>query len=107
MLFKNIDWKKKILQIYMLKYFSAILQYLRRAENEKQRVGAISLGALFGLLLGIRKKIFKKTLYAATGGLAAAAVCYPAEAKEYAGIIYSDLKEILQDCYTLFQGGKC
>lgn len=64
------------------------------------------MGALLGLLLGIRKRIFKKALYAITGGLAAAALCYPAEAKEYGEIILSDIKEILHECYTMYRGGK-
>lgn len=55
--------------------------------------------------MSIRKRIFKNTLYTVTDCLAAAAaVCYPTEANDYVGIILLVVKEILQDCYTLFGG---
>lgn len=63
------------------------------------------MGALFGLLLGLRKGFLKKALYATTGASSIAAACYPEEAKELTSTALTDIKEILQASYELFGGG--
>ncbi|XP_065203771.1 MICOS complex subunit MIC27 [Planococcus citri] len=59
------------------------VDYLREDRNILQRIGAISGGVLFGYILGIRKGFFKRLLYTTSGGISAAAICYPNEAEEY------------------------
>lgn len=58
---------------------------------------------MLGFLLGIRKGIFRKILYATTGGAAAAAVCYPKEAGEYAKLTYTEIKGLLTS-HEIIQG---
>lgn len=101
-----VEKKKNCVTSLIRSDFSAFLEYLRKEDNVSQRVGAISLGTVLGLLFGIRKGFFKKTLYVATGAGAAAAVCYPDEAKEYGGMLVSDVKSILKASYKLFHEGE-
>lgn len=86
--------------------FLAVLEYLRQEKNVKQRAGAITLGAVLGFLLGLRKRLIKKILYPVTGGLAMAAACYPDEAREYTQMSVSAAKEMWQAFYEIYQGGK-
>lgn len=46
------------------------------------RVGAIGIGGLAGLILGLRGRTFKRVVYSSTGALAMASLCYPKKAAE-------------------------
>lgn len=58
-------------------------EYITQEDNTIARAMAISLGGLGGLVLGARGGIFKKLIFASMGAGAAAAACYPKEAKEF------------------------
>jgi MICOS complex subunit MIC27 len=53
------------------------------------RVGAIAVGSLAGVVLGVRGGFFRKLFYASVTGSAVASVCYPRDAKKYATIVYN------------------
>lgn len=53
------------------------------------RVGAIAVGSLAGVILGVRGGFFKKLFYASITGSSVAAVCYPRDAKKYAQVAYN------------------
>ncbi|XP_012262686.2 MICOS complex subunit MIC27 [Athalia rosae] len=59
-----------------------LYDYLREESNAAPRMGAIGIGALTGLIFGLRGGAFKKTFYTSTGALAVAAFCYPKQASE-------------------------
>lgn len=46
------------------------------------RMGAIGIGGLAGLVLGLRGRTFKRVMYTSTGALVMAALCYPKKAEE-------------------------
>lgn len=58
-------------------------EYVTREENMVARAMAISLGGLTGIILGARGGMFKKLIYGTVGATAAAAACYPKEAKQF------------------------
>ncbi|XP_077487782.1 MICOS complex subunit 26/27 [Amblyomma americanum] len=58
-------------------------EYVTREENTVARAMAISLGGLAGIILGARGGMFKKLIYGTVGATAAAAACYPKEAKQF------------------------
>ncbi|KAM0729182.1 MICOS complex subunit MIC27 [Formica fusca] len=60
----------------------SLLDYLREESNVMPRVGAIAIGGLAGLVLGLRGRTFKRLVYSSTGALATAAICYPKKAEE-------------------------
>ncbi|GAB6024679.1 hypothetical protein CHUAL_009813 [Chamberlinius hualienensis] len=59
------------------------IYYLREEENLLPRIGAVAFGALFGSLLGIRGKFFKRFAYGTVGAGAVASLCYPNEAQQF------------------------
>lgn len=61
---------------------SALLDYLREESNVMPRMGAIGIGGLTGLILGLRGRTFKRLVYSSTGALTMAALCYPKKAEE-------------------------
>ncbi|CAL1679108.1 unnamed protein product [Lasius platythorax] len=60
----------------------SLLDYLREESNVMPRVGAIAIGGLAGLVLGLRGRTFKRLVYSSTGALTTAAICYPKKAEE-------------------------
>ncbi|KAL6431402.1 hypothetical protein ACFW04_007201 [Cataglyphis niger] len=60
----------------------SLLDYLRAESNTMPRMGAIAIGGLAGLVLGLRGRTFKRLVYCSTGALATAAICYPKKAEE-------------------------
>jgi MICOS complex subunit MIC27 len=68
---------------------SDIRNYLQEEDNTLPRVGAIAVGSLAGVVLGVRGGFFKKLFYASVTGSAVASVCYPREAKKYASVVYN------------------
>lgn len=68
---------------------SDIRNYLQEETNTLPRAGAIAVGSLAGVVLGVRGGFFKKLFYASFTGSAVASVCYPREAKKYATVAYN------------------
>lgn len=68
--------------ITIIYFYLALLDYLREESNIMPRVGAIGVGGLTGLILGLRGRTFKRLAYSSTGALAMAALCYPRKAEE-------------------------
>ncbi|KYQ56712.1 Apolipoprotein O-like protein [Trachymyrmex zeteki] len=61
---------------------SSLLDYLREESNIMPRMGAIAIGGIAGLVLGLRGRKFKRIMYSSAGALSMAAICYPKKAKE-------------------------
>lgn len=87
-------------------YILGLVDYLRNEDNTLPKAGAIGIGGLTGLIFGLRGGFFKKTLYATTGTLGMAAVCYPKEAAEYSQICVAESKKYLTIAYNFAYGGK-
>uniref|UniRef100_A0A6P7F996 MICOS complex subunit n=1 Tax=Diabrotica virgifera virgifera TaxID=50390 RepID=A0A6P7F996_DIAVI len=88
------------------KHFDNFLYYLREEENVLPRVGAIATGGLIGFLCGIRGRYLKRTIYATTGALGVAAICYPEEAAEYTKVVVTQAKNIIITAYDLIKNDK-
>ncbi|XP_023727818.1 MICOS complex subunit MIC27 isoform X3 [Cryptotermes secundus] len=58
------------------------LSFLREEANIVHRAGAIGIGGLGGLVMGLRGGWFKRIIYGAAGAAAMAALCYPRESAE-------------------------
>ncbi|XP_031778340.1 apolipoprotein O-like isoform X2 [Nasonia vitripennis] len=58
------------------------LDYLREETNVLPRIGAVGVGGLSGLILGLRGGKLKKLVYSSTGALVVASICYPKQAQE-------------------------
>ncbi|KAJ8679785.1 hypothetical protein QAD02_015572, partial [Eretmocerus hayati] len=58
------------------------LDYLREETNVMPRIGAVGVGGLSGLILGLRGGKFKKLVYSTTGAITVASICYPKQAQE-------------------------
>ncbi|KAL1513360.1 hypothetical protein ABEB36_002780 [Hypothenemus hampei] len=81
-----------------------LIDYLRQEDNTLPKAGAISIGALTGLIFGLRGGFFKRTIYATTGALGMASVCYPKEASEYAQVGAVEGKKYLTIAYNFVYG---
>lgn len=62
------------------------IAYLQCEENVVPRCGAVAIGGVSGFIFGMRGGFFKRFIYTSAGALGIAAICYPAEAKEYSKI---------------------
>ncbi|XP_011708319.1 PREDICTED: uncharacterized protein LOC105463021 isoform X2 [Wasmannia auropunctata] len=60
----------------------SLLDYLREESNVMPRMGAIAIGGMAGLVLGLRGRKFKRLMYFSAGALGMAAICYPKKAEE-------------------------
>ncbi|XP_048518372.1 MICOS complex subunit MIC27 isoform X3 [Dendroctonus ponderosae] len=81
-----------------------LVDYLRQEDNALPKAGAIGIGALAGLVFGLRGGFFKKTIYATTGALGMAAVCYPKEAAKYSQLGVVESKKYLTIAYNFAYG---
>ncbi|EZA47565.1 MICOS complex subunit MIC27 isoform X2 [Ooceraea biroi] len=61
---------------------NSLLDYLREESNVMPRMGAIGIGGLAGLILGLRGRTFKRIVYSSTGAVTMAAICYPRKVEE-------------------------
>ncbi|XP_056642518.1 MICOS complex subunit MIC27 isoform X1 [Diorhabda sublineata] len=86
--------------------FDWVINYLRQEDNTLPKVGAIGIGALTGLIFGLRGGLFKKTLYMTTGALGMSAVCYPKEASEYSKVGMTEAKKYTVITYNFVNGVK-
>ncbi|XP_076378159.1 MICOS complex subunit 26/27 isoform X1 [Megalopta genalis] len=62
--------------------FKYIIDYLQDEANILPRAGAVGIGGLSGLILGLRGGLFKKFFYTTTGASIVGVICFPKEAKE-------------------------
>lgn len=69
-------------------------------------MGAIAIGGLTGLIFGLRGGFFKKTIYATTGALGMASLCYPKEATEYSEVALTEARKYATIAYNFAYGGK-
>ncbi|CAH1115583.1 unnamed protein product [Psylliodes chrysocephalus] len=83
-----------------------VVTYLQEENNTLPKVGAIGIGALTGLIFGLRGGYIKRTLYATIGALGIGAVCYPKEASEYGQIGVIEGKKYLLVTYNFVTGAK-
>ena len=85
------------------------LNYIQNDTNIIPKFVFISLAGFGGMLLGFRRSKLRKLFYGVTFGTAAAALCYPKEAKIYSGQAYELGKAKVQQLYREFnaqQGDK-
>lgn len=85
--------------------FLGIVNYLQEENNTLPKAGAIGIGALTGLIFGLRGGFFKRTLYATTGALSMGALCYPKEAAVYTEIGLTEAKKYITIAYNFIYGG--
>ena len=78
------------------------MDYLREEKNVLPRIGAVAVGGLSGLILGLRGGKFKKFVYTSTGALIIASLSYPKQAEE--GIALG--KYYINVGYNFLYGGK-
>ncbi|KAJ8961230.1 hypothetical protein NQ318_008913 [Aromia moschata] len=83
-----------------------VITYLQQEDNTLPKAGAIGIGALTGLIFGLRGGFFKKTIYATTGALGMSAICYPKEAAEYSQVGIVEAKKYLAIAYNFVYGVK-
>ena len=65
------------------------------------RMGAIAIGGIAGLVLGLRGRKFKRIMYSSAGALSMAAICYPKKTKEGFDIT----KHYMNVAYNFIYGG--
>lgn len=82
-----------------------LIKYLGEEENYAPKAGAIALGGLTGFIFGLRGGRFKRIVYASTGALAMASVCYPKEASEYSKVVVEEGKKYATIGYNFVYGG--
>ncbi|KAJ9573530.1 hypothetical protein L9F63_009094, partial [Diploptera punctata] len=58
------------------------ITFLREEATTVHRAGAIGVGGLAGIIMGLRGGWFRRLLYGSTGAAAMAAICYPHESAE-------------------------
>ncbi|KAK5647029.1 hypothetical protein RI129_005493 [Pyrocoelia pectoralis] len=66
-----------------LQHTESTITYLQKEENVVPRYGAVGIGGFSGFIFGLRGGIIKRFIYTSAGALSIAAICYPAEAKQY------------------------
>jgi hypothetical protein len=84
---------------------SATLGFLREEATSVHRAGAIGLGGLAGLVMGLRSGFFKRTFYATVGAAAMTALCYPREAADFADETLQTSKYYIIVAYNFICGG--
>jgi len=65
------------------------------------RMGAIAIGGIAGLILGLRGRKFKRIMYSSMGALSIAAICYPKKAEEG----FDMAKHYVNVSYNFIYGG--
>ncbi|XP_034182890.1 MICOS complex subunit 26/27 isoform X3 [Osmia lignaria lignaria] len=83
--------------------FRFIIDYLQDEANLMPRIGAVGIGGLSGLVLGLRGGMFKRLLYTTTGAGIIGCICFPKEAKQtlnrvehYGNISYNFVYGVLE-----------
>nr|CAH7744271.1 unnamed protein product [Callosobruchus chinensis] len=81
-----------------------LIDYLHEEDNTLPRAGAVGIGALAGLIFGLRGGFIKRTLYATAGATGVAAICYPSEASEYSKVGLTEAKKYITVAYNFVYG---
>ncbi|GJQ67111.1 hypothetical protein Trydic_g8042 [Trypoxylus dichotomus] len=89
-----------------IKQVQWLVNYLQEEDNTTPRAGAIAIGGLAGLILGLRGRFFRRLLFTTTGALGMAAICYPHEAVEYSDIARKEAKRYFSIAYNFYYGEK-
>lgn len=79
---------------------------MREEDNYLHRYGAIGAGGVVGSVFALRRGMFRRLVYTATGASAAASVCYPDKAEEYSSEAYRQAKRYIVIAYHFVNGGK-
>lgn len=79
-----------------------MIDYLHEESNVAPRIGAISMGGLTGLILGLRGGTFKRIFFASNGALLMSIICYP----KLAGEGYEAANHYMKVGYNFIYGGK-
>lgn len=82
-----------------------LIKYLGEEDRTAPKAGAIALGGLTGIILGLRGGLFKRGLYGTVGAGIMASICYPKEAKEYSEIAFEEGKKYATIAYNFAYGG--
>ncbi|XP_046393007.1 MICOS complex subunit MIC26 isoform X2 [Ischnura elegans] len=83
-----------------------IISYLKEENNYLPRAGAIGLGGLAGLVLGLRGGFIRRILYGSAGAAAMASICYPNEAAVYSKEAVQNVKKYALIGYNFVNGVK-
>ncbi|KAK2577546.1 hypothetical protein KPH14_003629 [Odynerus spinipes] len=59
-----------------------LVEYLHEEDSTMPRLGAVAIGGLTGLILGLRGGFLKRSIYFSTGAFTVGAICYPRKAQE-------------------------
>jgi hypothetical protein len=81
------------------------LSFLREEATTVHRAGAIGLGGLAGLVMGLRSGWFKRVIYGAAGAGAMTALCYPRESAEITEQAIQISKYYFTIAYNFIYGG--
>lgn len=65
-----------------MEHSQVLVEYLHEKDNVMPRLGAVAIGGLTGLIVGLRGGFLKRSLYFSTGALSVGAICYPRKAQE-------------------------
>lgn len=78
------DFEKKAMEIVETgkAHSETAITFLREEATTVHRAGAIGVGGLAGVIMGLRGGWFRRLLYGTTGAAAMAALCYPHESAE-------------------------
>ncbi|KAG8226044.1 hypothetical protein J437_LFUL005405, partial [Ladona fulva] len=83
-----------------------IIDFLKEEQNYLPRAGAIGLGGLTGLVLGLRGGFFRRLFYGSIGAGGMASLCYPREAAQYSTEAYQAAKKYAVIGYNFAVGVK-
>lgn len=76
------------------------------SADPTHKAGAIAVGGLAGLILGLRGGFIRRTLFTSVGALGMASICYPKEAAEYSNIALDEAHSYATIGYNFIYGGK-
>lgn len=77
----------------LIGFLAVIHDYLNREENHIPRAGAVILGGMSGIIMGIRGGIFRKLFYGMIGTGVMGSICYPKETEEIAQVALVEAKK--------------
>lgn len=83
-----------------------MVKYLSEESDDTTRMGAVAVGVLAGFLMGMRRGMFRRLLYAGAGGFAMSALCYPHQTYEFTQHSLQETKRMVKITYNFIYGGK-
>lgn len=82
------------------------MNILAEEESSVPKYGAIAIGGVAGYILGLRRGMFRRLLYASVGATGMASICYPKEAAVYYELGAVEAKKYTTIAYNFAFGGK-